>query len=260
LTKFQTYENYLRMNEHRKLSDIFGANVTSIKPLTAGFGIRVVLEKFTNVAAKVRSTPVHRGGEIYTSLSAPDIYRVVQDHGIIVIDNAFVTAPPNLRLSGVFDCATCLPIKQDPFHRDALASGNDFCVILSKPLLNKRHAPTLYALETDVRQAIDQLDIEGLLPNVASAVQEMRDPQYSFTLSSENRAQFRLAGIWPEFTTEIAKRIPPERLYTQNWRAGAEGTSVVMHAVRPDCPILHARPYHPLDFRNTVEGRRIDQF
>lgn len=174
---------------------------------------------------------------------------------VLVVENAFVKAAPDLRLSGKVEKGTLV---QDFFHWDspfALPNGEGCANVLFKPLFNERKTPTLYARISDVREALRNIDTTSFSEGIQDALQEMQRSGYFFGLDGqESEPRQAILSKYPSLTEDVAKLIPPERIYRHHWESGKR--TVVIHSIRQGGKLLHARPAS-CDAQNCVSGLRL---
>ncbi|MBL8638529.1 MAG: hypothetical protein JNN09_08550 [Alphaproteobacteria bacterium] len=232
---------------HFSLVRAFGCTVKEAVPLSTEFGLSIQLTQPTDLKEAF--------GIGYEGHTNADICRLADQHGVLVIRNAFVTAPPDLKLSGKVEQGSLV---QDFFHWDspvALPNRRGCATVLFKPLSKGREAPTLYARMSDVREALKQIDTTSFPGGVQDALQDMQRSGYFFGLGGEeNESRQAILFKYPSLTEDVAKLIPPDKIYRHHWESGDR--AVVIHSVRQGEELLHARPAS-CDAQNCVNGLRL---
>ncbi len=229
---------------HSTLVNVFGCAVKDVSALSKEFGLRIQLTQPTDLAKTFGV-----GHEGHTNA---EICQLADQHGVLVIQNAFVNAAPDLRLSGRVDNGTLV---QDFFHWDsriALSNGQVCANVLFKPLFNERQAPTLYARMDDVREALKNIDTTSFSESIQYALQEMQGSGYFFGLDGqESEPRRAILHQYPSLTEDVAKLIPSGKIYRHHWESGSR--TVVIHSIRQGGELLHARPAS-CDAWNCVNG------
>lgn len=232
---------------HSTLVNVFGCAVKNVSALSKEFGLRIQLTQPTDLAETF--------GVGYEGHTNAEICRLADQHGVLVVQNAFVKAAPDLRISGRVDKGTLV---QDFFHWDspiALSNGRICANVLFKTLFNERQAPTLYARMDDVREALKNIDTTSFSESIQDALQEMQGSGYFFGLDGqESEPRQAILFEYPRLTEDVAKLIPPGRIYRHHWKSGQR--AVVIHSIRQGGDLLHARPAS-CDAQNCVSGLRL---
>jgi hypothetical protein len=226
---------------------VFGCTVKNVAPLSREFGLCIQLTQPTDLG-KVFDVG-------YEGPTNAEICRLADQHGVLVVQNAFVQAAPDLRLSGKVEKGTLV---QDFFHWDspvALSNGQGCANVLFKGLSKRREAPTLYARISDVREALKKIDTTSFPESIQNALQEMQGSGYFFGLEGqESEARQAILFKYPSLTEDVAARIPPDKIYRHHWKSGSR--TVVIHSIRQEGQLLHARPAS-CDAQNCVSGLKL---
>jgi len=130
---------------------------------------------------------------------------------------------------------------QDPFHYDHIDGMDDFAACIYTQNDNGREEDTLYALESDVREAILSLPRVGLSYDVIDALDKMGDPSYRFRLFQNDDSLTRhvIKHDYPEFVSDVFARIPPTRTFRKKWLKGVWDMTIDGNIFGD---IVHARP------------------
>ena len=232
---------------HFSLVRAFGCTVKDVAPLSMEFGLRIQLTQPTDLG---------KAFDIgYEGHANAEICRLADQHGVLVVQNAFVKAAPDLRLSGKVKKGSLV---QDFFHWDspvALSNGRVCANVLFKPLFNERQAPTLYARIDDVREALKNIDTTSFSESIQYALQEMQGSGYFFGLDGqESEPRQEILSQCPSLTEDVAKLIPSDKIYRHHWQSGSR--TVVIHSIRQGGNLLHARPAS-CDAQNCVSGLKL---
>lgn len=232
---------------HFSLVRAFGCTVKEAAPLSTEFGLRIQLTQPTDLG---------KAFDIgYEGHANAEICRLADQHGVLVVQNAFVRAAPDLRLSGKVKKGSLV---QDFFHWDspvALSNGRVCANVLFKPLFNERQAPTLYARIDDVREALKNIDTTSFSESIQYALQEMQGSGYFFGLDGqESEPRQEILSQCPSLTEDVAKLIPSDKIYRHHWQSGSR--TVVIHSIRQGGNLLHARPAS-CDAQNCVRGLKL---
>jgi hypothetical protein len=226
---------------------VFGCTVKDVVPLSREFGLCIQLTQPTDLG---------KAFDIgYEGHANAEICRLADQHGVLVVQNAFVKAAPDLRLSGKVKKGTLV---QDFFHWDspvAPPNGRGCANVLFKALFNERQAPTLYARMDDVREALKKIDTTSFPESIQNALQEMQGSGYFFGLDGqESEPRQAILFKYPSLTEDVATRIPPDKIYRHRWESGSR--TVVIHSIRQEGKLLHARPAS-CDAQNCVSGLKL---
>lgn len=177
------------------------------------------------------------------------LFDLVCQFGFVVLKNCVVAGVPDVSASqlsrGKDSDGRFI---QDPFHYDVpppdckrpLPKG-DYVSAIFKTAPDERFEKTFYALETDVKAAIEKLDKNDLSDEVIEALEAMVRPDYHFRLyhPNENWARQIIKLQYPEFVEDVFKLIPNARKYSQGWLKDV--WEVFIHA-NTFGDALHARP------------------
>ena len=178
----------------------------------------------------------------YSISDLQSLRKLTHEFGFLRLKNAFVaTGCYNAKISG-----DRMGGILDPFHRDDFVnngSHDNMLSMLSKKVTYGRELPTYYALQDDVKKAINTLlqKSSSISDNARLVLQTMLEDNYNFAVTTnDHKIRECLQKEYPDFVQEVFNLIPNENTYSHKWNSGEN--FVLIHSNKRDRQLLHARP------------------
>jgi hypothetical protein len=223
----------------QQLSEVFKAPVFAVEPLTgADWGVKATFEEPFDLKTALQSVYLPRARKIW--FYSADLCALVDRVGVLVLENATSTVSDKFQVTnGKTDGGALL---QDPPHRDIAPTLHAGAVsVLFQREAVARQAPTYYSTIDKIKQAIGELDRDGLSDDVCAALDRMVSKDFTFTVIGEELSvRHAIIRTMPEFTERVFERIDPAHKIAVHWGSAGAPSQIAIHSNA--LPFIHARP------------------